>query len=180
MSMGERAAVPPPESWPSADEVATLLRTRTKDTEGRELGRFTEETRPTGEQVGELIATGAQAAAIELPADVSIGLYGAFSVCVKLYTACKIEESYYPETIASGHSARDQYWEQYVRFVDSLSARIEAEGGGLSGIGSLALVRPYPDRRASRLGSPPQFPELATASVNYDDIDPDTRDWLGP
>ena len=180
--MSERAAVPEPEAWPTSDEVAVLLRARTKDTDGRELGRFTDDTRPTGEQVGELIATAAQQVAGELSADVPVVLLGAFTVCVKLYTVCLIEQGYFGEQVDAGRSARDYFWQMYERAILALSDRIDSGVGddGLagSGIGNLGLERPYGDPRVSRLGSPPQFPDLATASVNYDDIDPATRDWV--
>ena len=41
---------------PSTDDVAALDRARTRDNEGVELGQFTEETRPTNEQVETLIS----------------------------------------------------------------------------------------------------------------------------
>ena len=181
--MSERAAVPEPEAWPTSDEVAVLLRARTKDTDGRELGRFTDDTRPTGEQVGELIATAAQQVAGELSADVPVVLLGAFTVCVKLYTVCLIEQGYFGEQVDAGRSARDYFWQMYERAILALATRIESgvgDDGGLEGlgIGNLALERPYRDPVRSRLGSPPQFPDLATASVNYDDRDPDTGDWV--
>lgn len=177
---GERAAIPPPESWPSADEVAALLRARTKDVDGRELGVFSADTRPTDEQVGELIANAAEQVAAELSADVPIVLYGSFGFCTKLYTACLVELSYYPEQVNAGKSAYDQYWQMLLRAIEALAERVEGGDGDLNaaGIGVLGLVRPYGNGRVSRLGSPPQFPELATASVNYDDLDPDTRDWV--
>lgn len=181
MTVG-RAAIPPPESWPTSDEIAALLRARTKDVDGRELGRFTAETRPTDEQVGGLIASAAENVAGELEADVPIVLYGSFSMCTKLYAACLIEAGYFPEQIQANRSAYPQYWAMYERAIAALALRVlagEGEGdfSGL-GIGNLGLVRPYDNDKVSRLGSPPWLPELATASVNYDDKDPDTGDWI--
>jgi hypothetical protein len=49
---------PEPIPWPlpTPDDVAALLRARTKDADGHELGVFTDTTRPTADQVDELIA----------------------------------------------------------------------------------------------------------------------------
>ena len=181
MSAGERVpAIPPPEAWPTSDEVAALLRARTKNTDGRELSVFSAETRPTDVQVGELIANAAQQVAAELTADVPVVLYGSFAFCTKLYAACLVELSYFPEQVNSDRSAYAQYWAMLERALLALGARVEGGEDSLSGlgIGNLELVRPYGPERRSRLGSPPWLPELATASVNYDDVDPETGDWL--
>jgi hypothetical protein len=167
-----RAAVPPPEAWPTIDDVAALLRARTKDNNGNELGHWTPDTRPTDAEVSLLIAKAAQAVSDELPGDVAIELYGSFSFVCQLMCVCMIEKSYFPEQVASGRSAYDKYWEEYLRAIAALQDRTAEEGGTLaaSGIGNLGLVRPY-GRWCTRwgLGSPPQFPELAGATVNYDD-----------
>lgn len=173
-------SVPPPEAWPTVDEVAALLRARTKTTAGVEASTFlpasedpdVAQTRPTAEGAGEIIANAAQAVAGELAADVPIALYGAFSFATKLYAACLIEKAYFPEQIASARSAYPQYWEEYQRAVETLKDRIPGESGTLeaSGIGVLGLRRPWSGRCCqSGLGSPPGYPERVCAVVNYDD-----------
>jgi hypothetical protein len=153
--------------------VAALLRARTKDNNGNELGHWTADTRPTETEVSLLIGNAAQAVSDELPGDVPIELYGSFSFCTQLMTACMIEKSYFPEQVASGRSAYDKYWEEYLRAIAALQDRTAQEGDGLgaSGIGNLGLVRPPNPWSCTRwgLGSPPGFPELAGAVVNYDD-----------
>jgi hypothetical protein len=167
------AAVPPPEAWPTVDDVAAHMRARTQDINGKELGTFTDATRPTDQEVSLLIASAAQAVASELTADVPIALYGSFSLCAIEMTACMIEKSYFPEQISAARSPYDQHWEQYLRYIEALKDRIpEGGAGGLaaSGIGNLGLVRPYQGRCCdSGLGSPPQFANLECATVNYDD-----------
>ena len=168
-----RGAVPPPEAWPTVDEVAALLRARTKDNNGVEVGTFNPDTRPTDQGAGELIANAAQAVAGELAADVPIELYGSFSFCTKLYAACLVEKAYFPEQVQSSRSAYDQYWAEYLRAIEALKDRLPTGGDGsleASGIGVLGLRRPYGGRCCqSGLGSPPGYPELVCAVVNYDD-----------
>jgi hypothetical protein len=168
-----RAAVPPPAAWPTVDGVAALLRARTKDRNGNEVGTFSADTRPTATQVSAHIADAVQAVADELQADVPDTLYGSFAWCAKRYAACDIEKSYWPEQVASARSNYDQLWEQYLRAVEALKERLPGEvtDGSLeaSGIGNLGLERPPGEWKACRLGSPPQFPGLECAVVNYDD-----------
>ena len=171
-SSAVRGSLPPPEAWPTVEEVAALLRARTKDVNGNEVGTFNTETRPTDEGAGELIANAAQAVAGELAADIPTVLYGSFSFCVKLYAACLIEKAYFPEQVQSNRSAYDQYWAEYLRAVDALAQRIPSEDGSLeaSGIGVLGLRRPWSGRCCTTgLGSPPGYPERVCAVVNYDD-----------
>jgi len=170
--MATRAAVPPSEAWPTADAVAALLRARTKDRNGNELGHWTADTRPTDTDVSLLIGTAAQGVSDELPGDVPIDLYGSFSWVTLLMTVCLIEKSYFPEQIAAGASAYEQYWTEYLRAVAALKDLVAGQGEGLaaSGIGNLGLRRPYRGWCTRwGLGSPPGFPELANAVVNYDD-----------
>ena len=174
-------ALPPPEAWPTVDEVAALLRARTKTTvTGVEAGTFlpasddpeVPQTRPTAEGAGEIIANAAQAVADELAADVPAALYGSFSFATKLYAVCLIEKAYFPEQINSARSAYEQYWTEYQRAVQALKDRLPDADGTLqaSGIGVLGLRRPRADGCClSELGSPPQFPDLRCATVNYDD-----------
>jgi hypothetical protein len=169
----ERAAVPPEEAWPSVDDVAALLRARTKDNNGVELGTFNEATRPTGAEVSLIIANAASEVAGELSADVPIVLLGSYEFCVKLLSACLIELSYWPEQVQTERSPYIHYWAMFLRAIQSLQERLpdEAGDGDASlddlGIGNLGLVRPYGDWRCCRLGSPPDHPELVCASVNY-------------
>ena len=91
---------------PDADAVGALLRARTKDVNGAELGTFNEDTRPTGDEVDTL----AQAAADEVYA--TLGAYDSLpdsmtdpaTRLVALRTAMLVELSYFPEQVASDKS----------------------------------------------------------------------------
>jgi hypothetical protein len=87
--------------------VAALLRARTKDSGGRELGEWTDETRPTLTQVDEALALASAVVAARVgdPVDACTG---AFNVAVVFEAACIIEKSYFPEQVESGRSQYDQ------------------------------------------------------------------------
>ena len=87
--------------------VAALLRARTKDQGGRELGEWTDETRPTLAQVDETLAlaAGIVEARTGTPVDACLG---SFAVAVCFEAACLIEKSYFPEQVESGRSHYDQ------------------------------------------------------------------------
>jgi hypothetical protein len=81
--------------------VAALLRARTKDAGGNELGTWTPETRPTLAQVDETLAlaAGIVEARVGVPVDACAS---AFAVAVCFEAACMIEKSYFPEQVESG------------------------------------------------------------------------------
>jgi hypothetical protein len=93
----------PPAYTPTTTDVARLLRARTKDATGVELGDWSAETRPTDTEVADLIdqATGpvlAELGRLEDPADPEryADLLPAARFLVTLGTACLVEKSYYP------------------------------------------------------------------------------------
>lgn len=95
----------PPESlaWtPTPDDLAALLRARTKDDNGTELGEWTDDTRPTLAEVQALI---------DMAAGELVGVDGPGDACasrcraaVAYRTACLIELSYFPEQVRSDRS----------------------------------------------------------------------------
>jgi hypothetical protein len=101
-------SVPPvtPEATPS--DVATLIRARTKDSSGRELGEWTDETRPTLEQVQATldIAQRVVAAHVGYPVD---ACQAVFQTAVAYEAVCLIEKGYFNEQITSGRSAYEQW-----------------------------------------------------------------------
>jgi len=92
---------------PSAADVGVHLRARTKDTNGRELGTFTQDTRPTGEQVDEQIDTAMAEVDSEI-GDIPEVLQPRTRRVVALGAACLVELSFYPEQINSGRSPYPQ------------------------------------------------------------------------
>lgn len=144
----------PPAYTPTPTDVARLLRARTKDANGVELGDWSAETRPTDTEVADLIdqATGpvlAELGRLEDPLDPEryADLLPAASFLVALGTACLIEKSYYPEQLNSDRSAYTHYRDEYAALHDVLLGGGEdgsGDGGGVlpgarNGYGSLWL-----------------------------------------
>ena len=96
---------------PSVADVAALLRARTRDVNGVEVGTFNDDTRPTSSQAVTVIE--------EAVADIQAGmglsrpleLAGAGRSAAAMLTACTIELSYFPEQVQSNRSAFQEYWE---------------------------------------------------------------------
>lgn len=84
------------------DDVAALLRARTKDDHGVELGTWTEDTRPTLAEVEQLLALAAgQATDVDGPGEACAPLC---RNVIALHAACLIELSYFPEQVRSDRS----------------------------------------------------------------------------
>ena len=125
----------------SSQQVADLLRARTKDNEGRELGAWTADTRPTEYEVYGLIETAASdllAAVDMLRRDSLDEDRMANGLCAKR-TAMLIELSYFPEQAAAAGSVYAEYRDQWN---DGVKALINLLAGPPDG-GSTYSVRPH-------------------------------------
>lgn len=118
---------------PSVDDVAVLLRARTKDSEGREVGTFNDDTRPNGDQVEVHIDNAVVLLRSRLPYSLPDAYVGTVKALTAYRAALQIEKSYYPEQVRSDRSAYDQLREEYL---DDLNALLEA----LSGAGDEAGI----------------------------------------
>lgn len=100
-------------AWrPSVAEVGALLRARTKDDGGNELGTFTAATRPTNAQVEYLIsqATGHVASKVGTTDELCTPeLTSKARHVTVLYTALLIELTYFPEQVARNISPYSQH-----------------------------------------------------------------------
>ncbi len=113
---------------PNVNDVAALIRARTKDAQSNEVGTFTDNTRPTDAEVEELITNGCAKVASfvgwNLPADAEPEARH----LAALWTACEIEQSYWPEQVRSDRSPFAQLMQmftfniaQFVEYVGQLS-----------------------------------------------------------
>lgn len=109
--------------------MAALVRARTRDQFGNELGDFTEDTRPTADQVSNLIA---QEAAIVLvrtgdPTTLECptvdNVRTAMSTVIAKRVAAIVEASYRPDEVADGRTVADFYQGQ---MAEDLKAVTEA------------------------------------------------------
>jgi hypothetical protein len=119
----------PPSDWlATTADVAALLRARTKDANGNELGMWSDETRPTESEVQLLI----DLASGELVGDLGPGV-----ACTQLCRAaiayrasCLIELSYFPEQVRSSRSAYDELRVLADEAATALGACIAGGDGG--------------------------------------------------
>lgn len=94
---------PQPAWLATPDDVAAILRARTKDDTGQELGAWTDATRPTLAEVEHLIALAAgQTTDADGPVDACALLC---RNVIALQAACLVELSYFPEQVRSDRSA---------------------------------------------------------------------------
>jgi hypothetical protein len=125
-----------PDYLPSPDDLATLLRARTKDANGTELGKWSDETRPTETDVARLIAL---AASELVPVDFTGPCTRSARSAIAYHAACLIELSYFPEQVRSDRSP----YEELKVLADAARAELDVcissgapdSGGGAGGEG---------------------------------------------
>lgn len=113
----------------SAGDVGAVLRARTKDVNGNELGAFTPDTRPTGTQVDAMVAD----ARFAVEARVGVvpdELADAGRRVVALGAALLVELSFFPEQVATGRSPYDQLRALYEQRLEALATAIGELGAG--------------------------------------------------
>jgi hypothetical protein len=144
MSTPEQLVTPP--VWaPTVADVAGLIRARTKDNNGNELGTFTEATRPTQVQAAEAVEhaciglgekVGAMAPKCEKTA----------KLCAAYGAAAEIELSYFPEQARTDRSPYQFLIKRYEALLDGLQQCIlnnlpgYAPGGTATGIRSGTML----------------------------------------
>jgi hypothetical protein len=124
---------------PSIEDVALLLRARTKDSYGNEVGTFDDDTRPTGDQVEEQIDAALALVCTRLPAldELDPDLLPAVASVVAYRAALRVEKSYFPEQVRSDRSAYEQLYQEYL---DDLGALVDAStAGGEDGVAAAGI-----------------------------------------
>lgn len=142
----------PSSNWPvGLENVGTLLRTRTTDSQGNQLGTFTDDTRPTGAQVSQLITTATGDVASAVGSDLEEALWAQAATVVSYRAAMLVELTFFPEQVALGRSPYEQLRELYT---DSLAALVAAAAGVAPG-------------ETATTSSPPSyaFPQASTLEV---------------
>lgn len=113
-------------TWaPIIEEVGSILRARTLDNNGAEVGTFNAATRPTGGQVDDLIdqacADIIDACGHTIPKD----LQDNAAYTASIGAALLIEIGYYPEQVGTGRSPypelKAMYDERLLRLIDSVA-----------------------------------------------------------
>jgi hypothetical protein len=140
---------------PTVDDVALLLRARTKDQFGNEVGTFDDDTRPTAAQVEEQIDAAFALILTRLPSPEQLAdeLLPAVASVVAYRAALRIEKSYFPEQVRSDRSAYDQLLAEYLLDLEALVDAAQSGGPagavsdeiGMIPVGSWTSINgPYP------------------------------------
>jgi len=150
--------VPTSDYAPAVQDVANVLRARTKDTNGQEVGTFTAETRPTDAEVTGLITRALNDVAMVVGPDIPPLTFEDAKPVVALRAALLVELGYYPEQINTGRSPYPQLKDLYDGDLKNLVAAVTRAGGdpGEAGapmkpVGSFPMTGdPYIIGRATR------------------------------
>jgi hypothetical protein len=112
---------------PSVSDVADLLRARTKDNLGNEIGTFTEDTRPTSMDVLHMIEKASNGVTSWLDYDIPEEMYEQTRVLVTVGAAMLVELSYFPEQVGTDRTAYDELKALYDQGLEALKAALARE-----------------------------------------------------
>jgi hypothetical protein len=127
---------------PTVEEVALLIRSRTKDSLGNEIGTFDDETRPTADQVEEQIDAAAALVGMRLPPmdELADELLPAVAHVVAYRAALRIEKSYFPEQVRTDRSAYEQLLGEYESDLEALVSAASAGGTAFESGSDIAMI----------------------------------------
>lgn len=131
-----------PLPYPSTVDVAALLRARTKDLNGTELGIFTPDTRPTAVEVEHLITLAYGEVTGQSGIDLGVRCTSLASSLVVIRAAMWVELSYFPEQLRTDRSVYRELADQWTAGMPQLLACVEGNlpagaDGGDDGYGAL-------------------------------------------
>ena len=115
---------------PSLRTVGSLLRARTRDVNGAEVGTFTPETRPTDEQVLGLIVSASNDVAAAVVSEIPEALWPAAASVASYRAAMLVELSYFPEQVATGRSPYEHIRDLYNTALANLLSLMLVESPG--------------------------------------------------
>lgn len=128
---------------PTVAQVGSVIRARTKTSGGQEIGTFDDTTRPTGDQVEDLIDLTLSDTAASLGEDIPAALWKGVTMLVAINTANVIQASYWPEQTASNPTLFDFWTKWYTDGVAKMALAIRAindgDSEGADGIADLPL-----------------------------------------
>lgn len=116
-----------PAYLPVVSDIGALLRARTKNQYGDELGTFTDDTRPTDEQVIRLIKLAEGDVAVQLPDDLPEEYYQELHALISLKAAMLVELTHFPEQVRTGRSAYAEYERMFDNQMESLKLELVEE-----------------------------------------------------
>jgi hypothetical protein len=140
---------------PTLSEVGALLRTRTVDTAGNELGTFSSGTHPTGDEALALLNQAARDVALHVGKDVPEALIEDTKELVKYRAAMLIELSFFPEQVSAQRSPYAQYKDLYDTglpvLVEAISD-VEGDESDIEGVGAGMPHFSYPVDQGGLVG----------------------------
>jgi len=147
----------PVSDWtPGLADVGAILRARTKDVVGNELGTFTVDTRPTDVEVSALISQGVADVAMATGSELPASVWNDAKSVAAFATALRVELSYFPEQINTGRSPYQQLKQLYDDMLKRLLTAVESSGGEVPASGA-------PMRPVYNFPVPPRHPLLRGA-----------------
>lgn len=120
------------------EDVASLLRARTKDDSGNEVGDFNANTRPTSDEVEDLIAQSAAMVAAVANGDVPSRLVPFAQHVVALRTAMMVELTYWPEQVQRENSPYGHIREMFTDALEAFKVAL-GDSGGVRGYGPVSV-----------------------------------------
>lgn len=115
---------------PTNAQVAALMRTRTKTRLTGEQGEFTADTRPTDDQVEEIIGAALQEVSTFIGDDIPEEVWTRAATLTSYKAAMLIELSYFPEQVKTDRSPYDAYERMYNKLLDATTEAVETAAGG--------------------------------------------------
>jgi hypothetical protein len=127
---------------PSVDDVALLIRARTKDSNGNEVGTFDDDTRPTETQVEEQIDASIAMILMRLPPVEQLPpeLVPAIATVIAYRAALRVEKSYFPEQVRTDRSAYAELWAEYNAELEALVAKAQETVSGAFGASGIGMI----------------------------------------
>jgi hypothetical protein len=157
--------VPITDYTPDLAGVGALLRARTMDSGGNEVGTFTPNTRPTDAQAQMLIDDAVNDAVTIFGEDIpdapgnpaSPGydpdaIRKAAKSAVEFHAAASIELSHFAEQVARGNSPYEQYETQWEQRSKRVAAAIDSAGGAPIGGAENNVVFEFPEDQGGMVG----------------------------
>ena len=104
---------------PTIDQIGKRIAARTMESEtGARIGTFNDKTRPTGEEVLELIDDAMAVVGSQLGVDLDAEFIPMARAAAIAYTCMTIEMSYYPESTEGADSAFRAFKERFTQQID--------------------------------------------------------------
>lgn len=120
----------PTSDWtPNVADVGDVLRARTKDRSGNEVGTFTPDTRPTDTQVEGLINKALGDVAMRTGSDLPQAVWADAKSVATTRAAMLVELGYFPEQINRGTSPYPQLESMWKQDIADLVKAVTSAGG---------------------------------------------------